>query len=76
MRSPTCCKWPPSYSNPLPEMPENEDSPTAVHTATDWAAVAPTVRPGETAEATWRTFTIGDLPVRSVEYTPGYLTDH
>ena len=57
-------------------MPENEDFPTAVHTVTDWAAGAPTVRPGETAEATWRTFTIGELPVRQAEYTPGYLADH
>lgn len=57
-------------------MPENEDFPTAVHTATDWSAVAPTVRPGENGEAIWRTFTFGDLLVRSVEYTPGYLTDH
>ena len=31
---------------------------------------------GETGQATWRTFTIGDLRVRQVEYTTGYLADH
>jgi len=40
------------------------------------AQVSPTVHPGETGEAIWRTFTIGDLRVRQVEYTPGYLADH
>src|SRR5258708_38201278 len=45
-------------------------------TVTDWSAVAPTVHPGESGEAIWRTFTIGDLRVRQVEYTPGYLADH
>jgi hypothetical protein len=34
------------------------------------------VHPGETGEAIWRTFTIGDLRVRQVEYSPGYLADH
>ncbi|MDB5676394.1 MAG: hypothetical protein JWM65_3376 [Sphingomonas bacterium] len=32
--------------------------------------------PGETGEATWRSFTIGDLRVRIVDYSPGYLADH
>jgi hypothetical protein len=43
---------------------------------TDWSSVALTVHSGETGEAIWRTFTIGDLRVRQVEYTPGYLADH
>jgi hypothetical protein len=47
--------------------------PPLPFTVTDWSAVAPTVHPGETGEAIWRTFTIGDLRVRQVEYTPGYL---
>jgi len=34
------------------------------------------VHPGETGQATWRTFTIGDLRVRLVEYSAGYLADH
>ena len=49
--------------------------PPLPFTVTDWSAVAPTVHPGETGEAVWRTFTIGDLRVRQVEYTPGYLAD-
>jgi hypothetical protein len=43
---------------------------------TDWSAVEPTLHPGETGEASWRTFTVGDLRVRMVEYSPGYLADH
>ncbi len=43
---------------------------------TDWAAVQPTHHPGETGHATWRSFTAGDLRVRMVEYSPGYLADH
>jgi quercetin dioxygenase-like cupin family protein len=50
--------------------------PPLPFTVTHWSAVAPTVHPGETGEAIWRTFTIGDLRVRQVEYTPGYLADH
>jgi uncharacterized cupin superfamily protein len=45
-------------------------------TVTDWSAVAATEHPGETGRAFWRTLTIGDLRVRMVEYTPGYLADH
>lgn len=50
--------------------------PPLPFTVTDWSAVAPTVHPGETGQAIWRTFTIGDLRVRQLEYTPGYLADH
>lgn len=45
-------------------------------TATDWSAVPRTEHPGETGMAWWRTFTAGDLRVRMVEYSPGYLADH
>ena len=45
-------------------------------TVTDWSTVAPTHHAGETGEATWRTLTIGDMRVRTVEYTAGYLADH
>ena len=51
-------------------------NPPLPFTVTDWSGVAPTVHPGETGDAIWRTFTIGDLRVRQVEYTPGYLADH
>jgi len=45
-------------------------------TATDWSAIPPTRHPGETGEATWRTLTIGDVRIRRVDYSPGYLADH
>jgi quercetin dioxygenase-like cupin family protein len=50
--------------------------PTLPFTVTDWAGVPPAVHLGETGEATWRIFTIGDLRVRLVEYSAGYVADH
>ncbi len=50
--------------------------PALPFTTTDWSAIAPTVHPGETGEAIWRTLEIGDLRVRMVEYSAGYLADH
>lgn len=50
--------------------------PALPFTVTDWSKVEPTRHPGITGEALWRTFTIGDLRVRMVEYSPGYLADH
>ena len=43
---------------------------------TDWSQIDPTEHPGETGTAFWRTQTFGDLRVRMVDYTPGYLADH
>ncbi len=43
---------------------------------TDWSVIAPTEHPGETGKALWRTCQFGDIRVRMVEYTPGYLADH
>ncbi|MFN7571783.1 MAG: DHCW motif cupin fold protein [Betaproteobacteria bacterium] len=43
---------------------------------TDWSAIEPTVHPGETGTALWRTRQFGDVRVRMVEYSPGYLADH
>ena len=43
---------------------------------TDWSAVEPSVHPGVTGTATWRTRDFGGIRVRLVEYTPGYLADH
>lgn len=43
---------------------------------TDWAKVNPTVHPGETGTALWRTFQEGNIRVRLVEYSPGYKADH
>jgi quercetin dioxygenase-like cupin family protein len=45
-------------------------------TATDWAAIAPSRRPGAAGTATWRTVEQGNLRVRMVEYSPGYAADH
>ena len=43
---------------------------------TDWASIAPTEHKGETGSAFWRTRMFGDVRVRMVDYTPGYLADH
>ena len=51
----------------IPELP---------FTLTDWDTVEPVTYPGESGEAVWRTLNIGDIRVRVVEYSPGYLADH
>lgn len=43
---------------------------------TDWAQVPATEHPGDGGTATWRTREFGDLRVRLVEYSPGYVADH
>ena len=43
---------------------------------TDWSNVKPTEHPGETGMALWRTLEKGNIRVRMVEYSPGYLADH
>ena len=43
---------------------------------TDWTAIEATTHPGETGAALWRTQHFGEIRVRMVEYTPGYLADH
>jgi quercetin dioxygenase-like cupin family protein len=42
----------------------------------DWNTITPTTHPGITGEAYWRTFELGNIRVRMVEYTPGYMADH
>lgn len=42
----------------------------------DWGSVATTTHPGETGVATWRTREVGNVRVRCVEYSAGYLADH
>ncbi len=42
----------------------------------DWDTVPAVRHPGVTGEALWRTFEMGNIRVRMVEYTPGYLADH
>lgn len=43
---------------------------------TDWSKVEPTVHPGASGEALWRTGVFGEVRVRMVQYSPGYLADH
>jgi hypothetical protein len=50
--------------------------PIVPFTVTDWSSVPTTIHAGETGTATWRSIEIGDLRVRIVEYSPGYLADH
>jgi hypothetical protein len=50
--------------------------PALPFTVTDWSKVAATTYPGESGSAFWRTLDIGDVRVRMVEYTAGYLADH
>ncbi|GAA2885266.1 hypothetical protein Acy02nite_79640 [Actinoplanes cyaneus] len=41
-----------------------------------WDQVAVTVHPGETGTARWQTHNLGDVRIRRVRYSPGYLADH
>jgi len=43
---------------------------------TDWDKIQPTEHKGEVGTAFWRTLQLGDIRVRKVEYTAGYLADH
>ncbi len=43
---------------------------------TDWSTIEPIEHKGERGVAYWRTQQFGNIRVRMVEYTPGYLADH
>lgn len=43
---------------------------------TDWSQVERTEHAGETGVAWWRTKHFGNIRVRMVEYSPGYLANH
>ena len=43
---------------------------------TDWSSLTPTEHPGQSGVAYWRTFESGNIRVRMVEYSPGYIADH
>jgi hypothetical protein len=43
---------------------------------TDWSTLSRTEHPGETGTAYWRTLEAGNVRVRMVEYSAGYLADH
>jgi hypothetical protein len=43
---------------------------------TDWDAVPETVHPGRSGVARWRTVQAGNVRIRMVTYSPGYVADH
>jgi quercetin dioxygenase-like cupin family protein len=43
---------------------------------TDWSTIEKTEHAGTGGVAHWRTRNFGDIRVRMVEYSPGYLADH
>src|SRR3546814_9861947 len=50
--------------------------PPLPYTLTDWSNVPATEHKGDTGMAYWRTLQFGDVRVRVVEYSPGYMADH
>ena len=50
--------------------------PALAFATTDWSQVERVEHKGERGSAWWRTRQFGDIRVRMVEYTPGYLADH
>jgi quercetin dioxygenase-like cupin family protein len=50
--------------------------PTLAYTSVHWDALPATEHAGETGTAIWRTLNNGDLRMRVVEYSAGYLADH
>jgi quercetin dioxygenase-like cupin family protein len=50
--------------------------PPLPFTVVDWSSMSAVEYPGELGKAIWRTLMIGDLRVRLVEYSAGYLADH
>ena len=43
---------------------------------TNWDEVKATEHSGTSGKAFWRTLEVGNVRVRMVEYSPGYLADH
>lgn len=50
--------------------------PPLAFTVTNWKNLPETRHPGETGQALWRTVNIGDIRIRLIEYSEGYLADH
>ena len=42
----------------------------------DWSGWPETRHEGETGHALWRTLEVGNIRVRMVTYSPGYMADH
>lgn len=43
---------------------------------TDWSNIEPVEKSAQAGKAYWRTQQFGDVRVRMVEYTAGYMSDH
>jgi len=43
---------------------------------TDWSTIEAVDHPGITGVARWRTRQCGEIRVRMVDYSPGYVADH
>lgn len=43
---------------------------------TDWSRLPREAKSAEAGQAFWRTRQFGEVRVRMVEYTPGYVSDH
>jgi hypothetical protein len=43
---------------------------------TDWSTIERSEHAGDSGVAYWRTQRFGEIRVRMVEYSPGYLADH
>jgi hypothetical protein len=43
---------------------------------TDWSQVAAVEHRGEAGTASWRTLEVGNVRVRRVDYSAGYVADH
>jgi hypothetical protein len=42
----------------------------------DWSRIVPTSHPGDPGVATWRTLEVGNVRVRKVTYSAGYVANH
>lgn len=43
---------------------------------TDWKEMVPAEYKGETGTSFWRIFESGNIRVRTIEYSPGFYSDH
>lgn len=43
---------------------------------TDWAQIEAERHPGDSGFALWRVAKFGDIRVRMIDYSPGYVADH
>ena len=45
-------------------------------TTTDWEEIRPVEHKGESGTSFWRMFECGNIRVRIVHYSPGFISDH